>query len=117
MHACSVMSDSATAWTVARQAPLSMEFSRQEYWRGQPFPSPGDFPDPGIELWSPVLQAISLPPELPGKPLFLLRKMFGPIKYYSELVKVKENIMTRNTMDSSSYNFKNSQFLKLVMNA
>ena len=43
------MSDSATPWTVACQAPLSMGFSRQEYWSGLPFPSPGDLPDPGIE--------------------------------------------------------------------
>ena len=43
------MSDSVTTWTVARQAPLSVEFSRQEYWSGFPFPSPGDLRDPGIE--------------------------------------------------------------------
>ena len=59
----------ATPWTVARQAPLSMEFSRQEYWSGLPFPSLGDLPDPGIEPGSPALQADSLPPESPGKPL------------------------------------------------
>ena len=47
----------ATPWTVAHQAPLSMEFSRQEYWSGLPFPSPGDLPDPGIEPGSPALQA------------------------------------------------------------
>ena len=51
---------SATPWTVAHQAPPSMEFSRQEYWSGLPFPSPGDLPDPGIEPGSPVLQADSL---------------------------------------------------------
>ena len=45
-HACSVVSNSATLWTVAPQAPLSMGFSRQEYWSGLPFPSPGDLPDP-----------------------------------------------------------------------
>ena len=50
----------ATPWTVACQAPLSMGFSRQEYWSGLPFPSPGDLPDPGIEPRSPVLQADSL---------------------------------------------------------
>ena len=50
------------------QAPLTMEFSRQEYWIGQPFPSPGDLPDPGIEPRSLALQADSLPSELPGKP-------------------------------------------------
>ena len=51
------MSDSATPWTAAYQAPQSMEFSRQEYWSGLPFPSPGDLPDPGIEPKSPTLQA------------------------------------------------------------
>ena len=54
------MSDSVTPWTVVHQAPLSMEFSRQEYWSGLPFPSPGDLPDPGIEPRSSVLQADSL---------------------------------------------------------
>ena len=44
-----------------------MGFSRQEYWSGLPFPSPGDLPDPGIEPWSPVLQADSLPSEPSGK--------------------------------------------------
>ena len=51
----------------ARKAPLSMEFSRQEYLSGLPFPPPGDLPDPGIEPASPKLQADSLPSELPGK--------------------------------------------------
>ena len=54
-------------WTVAYQAPQSMEFSRQEYWSGLPFSSPGDLPDPGIEPWSPALQADTLPSEPPGK--------------------------------------------------
>ena len=45
----------ATPWTVAFQAPLSMGFSRQEYWSGLPFPSPGDLPDPGFEPRSPAL--------------------------------------------------------------
>ena len=56
-----------TAWTLAHQAPLSMEFSMQEYWSVLPFPSPGDLPNPGIKLGSPSLQADSLPSELPGK--------------------------------------------------
>ena len=51
-------------WTVACQAPLSMGFSRQEYWSGLPFPPPGDLPDPGIEPGSPALQAESLLTEL-----------------------------------------------------
>ena len=54
---------------IACQAPLSMGFSRQEHCRGLPFPSPGHFPDPGIKLGSPALQADSLPSELPGKPI------------------------------------------------
>ena len=58
----------ATPWTVARQAPLSLEFSRQEYWSGLPFPSPGDLPDPGIKPGAPVLQVDSLPSEPLGKP-------------------------------------------------
>ena len=53
---------------VAHQAPLSMEFSRQEYWGGLPFAFPGDLLDLGIESWSPALWVDSLPSELPGKP-------------------------------------------------
>ena len=63
---CSVVSDSATSLTVAHQAPLSVGFSRQEYWSGLPFPVPGDLPDPGIEPGSPALQADALPCEPPG---------------------------------------------------
>ena len=54
----------ATAWTVGHQAPLSMGFSRQEYWSGSPFPSPGDLPNPEIEPKSSALQADYLPTEL-----------------------------------------------------
>ena len=64
----------ATLWAVAHQAPLSMEFSRQEYWSGLPCPSPGDLPDPGIEPVSPVSPALaggfftSVPPgKLPSR--------------------------------------------------
>ena len=57
----------ATPWTVVHQAPLSLGFSRQEYWSGLPFPFPGDLPDPGIKPRSPALQADSLPTELRGK--------------------------------------------------
>ena len=52
----------AALWTVAHQAPLSMEFSRQEYWNGLPYPPPEDLPNPGIEARSPTLQVDSLPP-------------------------------------------------------
>ena len=57
---------SAIPWTVVYQASLSMGFSRQECWSGLPFPSPGDFPDPGIKSRSPALQADTLPSEPPG---------------------------------------------------
>ena len=64
---CIVVSDSATPWTIACQAPLSVGFSRQEYWRGLPFSSPGDLPQPGIE---PVFSALAgefFTTEPPGK--------------------------------------------------
>ena len=56
----------ATPWTVAYKPPPPMRFSRQEYWSGLPFPSPGDLPNPGIEPRSPTLQADALPSEPPG---------------------------------------------------
>ena len=62
----------ATPWTVARHAPLSMGFSRQEYWSGLPCPPPRDLPDPGIEPISPAsptLQVDSLLIEPPGQPI------------------------------------------------
>ena len=60
----------ATLWTVAYQAPLSVGFSRREYWSGVPLPSPGDLPDPGIEPGSPALETVTLTSEPPGKPWF-----------------------------------------------
>ena len=65
----SVMSDSVTPWTVAHQAPLSMGFSRQEYWHELPFSSPGDLSNLGIEPRSPTLQAAQWP---------LIQHVFGP---------------------------------------
>ena len=64
-----------TPWTVAYQVACSMGFSRQEYWSGLPFPSPGDLPDSGIEPRSPALQADTLTSEPPGKPLCLLKSL------------------------------------------
>ena len=63
----------ATPWTIAHQAPLSIGFPRQEYWSGLPFPTPGDLPDPGIKLTSPVslaLKADSLPLSHQGSPWY-----------------------------------------------
>ena len=72
-----------TPWTVASQAPLSMEFSRPEHWNRKLFPSPGDLPKPGIKSSSPALQVNSLLSEPPGKPknigvgsLSLLQEIF-----------------------------------------
>ena len=67
VHGLSCVQLFATTWTVAHQAPLSMRFSRKEYWNGLPFPSPGDPPNPEIEPGSPALQADSLLSESPGK--------------------------------------------------
>ena len=62
----------ATPWTVAHQAPQSMEFSRQDYWSGLPFPSPADLPNPGIEPGSPARQADALPSEPPGRSIIVI---------------------------------------------
>ena len=79
----------ATPWTVALQAPLSIGFSRQEYWGGLPCPPPGDLPDPGIKLvslMSPALAGGSLPLVPPGKPLptriCLVKAMVFPVVMY-----------------------------------
>ena len=68
-----------TPWTVAHQTPLFMEFSRQEYWSGMPFPSPGDLPDPGIKPKSPAFGAVSLPPEPLEKPLISVSSIYWGI--------------------------------------
>ena len=65
-----------TPWTGAYQAPLSMGFSRQEYWSGLPFPSPGDLPNSGIEPRSPTLQADALTSESPEKPCRIIITIF-----------------------------------------
>ena len=65
----------ATAWTVVYQASPSMGFSRQEYWNGLPFPSPGYLHDPGIDPGSPTLEADALTSEPPGKPISLACEM------------------------------------------
>ena len=63
-----IMSDSETPWTVACQSPLSMGFSRQEFWSGLPCPTAGDLPDPGIKLTPPASEVDSLPPSYQGSP-------------------------------------------------
>ena len=65
----------ATPWTAAQQAPLSMEFSRQEYWSGSPFPSPGDLPDPQMEPGSPALAGGFFTTAKPGKSEDMVRSI------------------------------------------
>ena len=67
-----------TPWTVAHQAPLSMEFSRQEYWSGFPFLSPGDLLDSGIEPMSPTLAGGFFTTVPPGKPSCVLGILYSP---------------------------------------
>ena len=67
----------AIPWTVACQAPLSMEFPRQEYWSGLPFPSPGDLPNPGIKPVSPELTDGFFPTEPPEKPKEVYMSLFN----------------------------------------
>ena len=65
-----------------------MEFSKQEYWSGLPFPSPGNLPDPGIDLRSPTLKADFLPSELPGKPVEQLENLLpAEANYFSSKVR------------------------------
>ena len=74
----------ATPWTIAYQAPLSMEFSREEYWSGLPFPSTGDLPDPGIEPVSPAQAGRSFTTEPPGGPMEELGNMLKKISQMNE---------------------------------
>ena len=66
----------ATLWTAAFQSLPSMGFSRQQYWSGLPFPSPGDLPDPGMESRSPALQADASTSEPPGKPYWTRKAIY-----------------------------------------
>ena len=83
-----------TLWTIQ-----SMEFSRPEYWSGQPFPSPGDLPNPGIKPRSPTLQEDSLPAEPQGKPLNHLR----PIRKTLEPLKQWNRLWLASFLDVTSY--------------
>ena len=80
----------ATRWTVAHQASPSMGFSRQEFWSGLPFPSPGDLPDPGIKPGSPALEADALTSEPPGKITVNLRfsNYFNVYWWYRLLIQI-----------------------------
>ena len=81
-----------TPWAVDCQAPLSMEFSRQEYWSGLPFPSPVDLPNPGIKPRSPTLQADSLPSVPPGKPINAVTYVFTKWQSLGEVLRLSKKI-------------------------
>ena len=86
----------ATPRAVACQVPLSMGFSRQEYWTGVPFPTPGDLPDSGIKPWSPALQKDSLLSELPGKPNFSTIPIETSGSFFSQSLPERDNPITPN---------------------
>ena len=88
-----------TPWTAAYQAPPSMGFSRQECWSGLPFPSPGDLPDPGIEPWSPALQADALPSEPPGKPHIKTILLISPADIEDECRDYESHEFMLNLLD------------------
>ena len=103
---CSVVSDSvffATIWTVALQAPLSMEFSRQEHWSGLPFSCPGDFPDLGIKPRFLALRADSSPSESPGKTFMVCTTLIYQImqNYFSKCLRQFLISLTLYEMSSS----------------
>ena len=114
-----------TPWNGARQAPLSMGFSRQEYWSGLPFPSSGDLPDPGIEPVSPVLAGRFFTTKLPGKPYIYvhththnhcavhlkLTRHFVLVHYIS--IKEKRQFLQNSTCKGKSANSSNHYRLKL----
>ena len=81
---CPVVSNSVTLWTVACSAPLSMEFTRQAYWNGLLFPTPGDLPHTRIEPRSPALQASSLPFNPLGKPISLSSNFYLQTSWYPQ---------------------------------
>jgi len=93
-----------TLWTVALQAPLSMEFSRQEYWSGLPFPSPGYPPHPGIKPGSPALQTDSLPSQLPQKPIYGTIIVDKPRQH----IKKQRHYLSDKGLYNQSYGFSSS---------
>ena len=82
-------------WTIAYQAPLSMEFSRQEYWSGLPFPSPGDLPDPGIETSLPHCRQMFYPLSHQGSSMFLI--------FWCWMVKMKNDFYSHREQSGSPW--------------
>ena len=94
-----------TPWTVAHQAPLFMGFSRQKYWSGLPFPSPGDLPNAGIEPGSPALEADALTSEPPGRKRKIAR-INGTEGMNAQFTK-EENQMANKHMEKYSASLRN----------
>ena len=83
-----------TPWTVACQVSLSVGFSRQDYWRGLPFPSPGDLPNPRIEPVSPTAPALALPLVPSGKPAYIYEKnQYYYVRRGEKLMKMEKKIL------------------------
>ena len=103
----------ATPWTVAYRAPQSMEFSRQEYWSGLPFPSPGDLPNPGIEPGSPALQADALlsEPPLRGHKNNLPLQLLLPLTTFSLVLRNTELLL----ISCAQHAFSHCILLKLFL--
>ena len=91
-----------TPWTVAYQAAPSVGFSRQEYWSGLPFPSPGDLPNPGIEPESPEFQADALTSEPPGKPklIFTVYQLANYIRHKKVKYECKKIVSMRTKLNA-----------------
>ena len=94
-----------TLCTVAYQASLSMGFSRQEYWSGLPFPSPGDLPDPGIEPESPALEADALTSEPQGSPIYTKYTLFNSDTWGTLF---SHNVQTIYKVSQTSYKINNN---------
>ena len=93
-------------WTIARQAPLSLGLSRQEYWSGLSFPSPRDLPNPGIKPGSPALQADTLCSEPPGKPCVYI--YIYTMEYYSTSKQNETMPIAATWMDLSYHTGRNN---------
>ena len=101
----------ATPRAVVRQAPLSMEFSRQEYWSGYPFPSPGDFPDPGIKLAGRFFYYLSHQ----GSPYIIPYSFLGDLSSVQSLSRVRLFATPWTTAHQASLSITNSRSLLKLM--
>ena len=103
VYACAVAVSrvqlSVIPWSIAQQAPLSMGFSRQEYWSGLPFPSPGDLPDPGMESGSPSWQVASLPLSHLGSPYACVHALYISMQHVYTQIYLFIHKYTCNSMN------------------